>query len=319
MEKEERNNQTSPVEFLLLGLSDVPELQGPLFLLSLLIYVVIMVGNILIVVLVGADWHLHTPMYFFLGHFSSVEICYTSTILPRLLASFLTGDRTISAQGCMTQFFFFGCFAGTECYLLATMSYDRYLAICQPLHYASLMSRRVCLQLVAGAWLAGLLMSAIVTGQLSKLQFCGPHAIDHFFCDFAPLLELACSDTRVLRLVTLLICFLDVVFPFVFTLASYICIIAAILRIPTSMGRQKAFSTCSSHLTVVTVFYGILIVVYMLPRTASLRQLNKVLSFFYTILTPLVNPLLYSLRNREVKVALGNALRKTVTCIKSSC
>ncbi|KFU83448.1 Olfactory receptor 1020, partial [Chaetura pelagica] len=302
------NNQSSPVEFLLLGLSDVPELQVPLFLLSLLIYVLIMVGNILLVVLVRLDWHLHTPMYFFLGHFSSVEICYTSTLLPRLLASFLTGDRAISAPGCMTQFFFFGCFAGTECYLLATMSYDRCLAICHPLHYARLMSRRVCLQLVAGAWLAGFLMSAIVTGQFSKLHFCGPNAIDHFFCDFAPLLELACSDTRLLRLVTLLICFLDVVFPFVFTLASYICIIAAILRIPTPVGRQKAFSTCSSHLTVVTVFYGTLIVVYMLPRTASLRQLNKVLSFFYTVLTPLVNPLLYSLRNREVKGALGNAL-----------
>lgn len=161
-------------------------------------------------------------------------------------------------------------------------------------------------------------MSTIVTGHFSKLQFCGPNAIDHFFCDFAPLLELACSDTTALRLVTFIICFLDVVFPFVFTLVSYICIIAVILRIPTTMGRQKAFSTCSSHLIVVTVFYGTLIVVYMIPRTASLRQLNKALSFFYTILTPMVNPLLYSLRNREVKGALGNALRKTVVCIERS-
>ncbi|XP_068277734.1 olfactory receptor 5AP2-like [Nyctibius grandis] len=318
MEKKEWDNWTSPVEFLLLGLSNVPKLQVPLFLLSLMIYTVTTFGNILIVVLIVADRHLHT-MYVFLGNFSSVEICYTSTLLPRLLASFLTRNRTISAPGCMTQFFFFGCFAGTECYLLATMSYDRYLAICQPLLYASLMTWKVCLQLAAGSWLAGLLMSAIVTGQFSELQFCGPNAIDHFFCDFAPLLELACSDTTALRLVTLVICFLDVVFPFVFTLVSYICIIAAILRIPTTMGRQKAFSTCSSHLIVVTVFYGTLIVVYMVPRTASLRQLNKVLSFFYTILTPMVNPLLYSLRNREVKGALGNALRKTVACIESSC
>ena len=318
MEKEEWDNRTSPVEFLLLGLSNVPKLQMPLFLLSLMIYMVTVFGNILIVVLVVADRHLHTPMYVFLGNFSSVEICYTSTILPRLLASFLTRDRSISAQGCMTQFFFFGCFAGTECYLLATMSYDRYLAIGQPLLYASLMNWKVCLQLAAGSWLAGLLMSTIVTGQFSKLRFCGPNAIDHFFCDFAPLLELACSDTTALRLVTFIICFLDVVFPFVFTLVSYICIIAVILRIPTTMGRQKAFSTCSSHLTVVTVFYGTLIVVYMIPRTASRRQLNKALSFFYTILTPMVNPLLYSLRNREVKGALGNALRKTVVCIERS-
>ncbi|GAB0193847.1 olfactory receptor 1020-like [Grus americana] len=318
MEKEEWDNRTSPVEFLLLGLSNVPKPQVPLFLLSLMIYMVTMFSNMFIVVLVVVDWHLHTPMYVFLGNFSIVEICYTSTILPRLLVSFLTEDITISAQGCMTQFFFFGCFAGTECYLLATMSYDRYLAICQPLLYASLMNWTLCLQLVAGSWLAGLLMSTIVTGLFSKLQFCGPNAIDHFFCDFAPLLELACSDTTVLSLVTFIICFLDVVFPFILTLVFYICIIVVILRIPTSMGRQKAFSTCSSHLIVVTVFYGTLIVVYMIPRTASLRQLNKVLSFFYTILTPIVNPLLYSLRNREVKGAFENALRKTVACIESS-
>jgi len=317
MEKEKWANWTSPVEFLLLGVSDVPRLQVPLFLLSLVIYMVTMFGNILIVVLVLADRHLHTPMYVFLGNFSSVEICYTSTILPRLLASFLTGDETISAQGCKIQFFFFGCFVGTECYLLAAMSYDRYLAICQPLLYASLMNWKVSFQLAVGSWLAGLLMATIVTGLSYKLRFCVPNRIDHFFCDFAPLLELACSDTRMLRLVTFIVCFLDVVFPFVVTLVSYICVIAAILRIPTTMGRQKAFSTCSSHLTMVTVFYGTLIIVYMIPRTASLRQLNKTLSFFYTILTPMVNPLLYSLRNREVKGALGKALRKTVACIES--
>ncbi|NXG94793.1 O1020 protein, partial [Stercorarius parasiticus] len=254
MEKEEWDNQTSPVELLLLGLSNVPKLRVPLFLLSLMIYMVTMFGNLLIVVLVVTDRHLHTAMYFFLGNFSSVEICCTSTLLLRLLASFLTRDRTISAQGCMVQFFFFGCFAGAECYLLATMSYDQYLAICQPLLYASLMNWKLCLQLAAGSWIAGLLMSTIVMGQFSKLQFCGPNTTDRFFCDFAPLLELACSDTMVLRLVTLISCFLDVVFPSVFTLVSYICIIAAILRIPTTMGRQKAFSTCSSHLIVVTVF-----------------------------------------------------------------
>ncbi|NXG40473.1 OR5BL protein, partial [Dromaius novaehollandiae] len=295
-----------------LGLGNVPKLQMPLFLLSLMIYMVTMFGNILIVVLVVADRHLHTPMYFLLGNFSSVEIFYTSTILPRLLASFLTGDRTISVHGCMTQFYFFGCFAATECYLLATLSYDRYLAICQPLLYASLMNWKVCLQLAAGSWLAGLLMSTAVTWLFSQLQFCGPNAIDHFFCDFTPLLELSCSDTTVLTLVTFIICFLDVVFPFLFTLASYVCIIVAILRIPTSMGRQKAFSTCSSHLSVVTVFYGTLIIVNMMPRPAPLRQLNKMLLFFYTILTPMVNPLIYSLWNREVKGALGNTLRKTM-------
>ncbi|XP_067166447.1 LOW QUALITY PROTEIN: olfactory receptor 5B21-like [Apteryx mantelli] len=311
MEKWEWDNGTSPMEFLLLGMGNIPALQRPLFLLSLMIYLMCVVGNILIVVLVVADRHLHTPMYFFLGNLSSLEICYSSTILPRLLASLLTGDRTISVHGCIAQFYFFGGFTAAECYLLAMMSYDRYLAICQPLLYASLMTWKVCFQMAAGSWLMGFLIPASVTPFLAQLKFCGPEAIDHFFCDLTPLLELACSDTRKVRLVAFVFGFLDVVLPFLFTLASYMCIIAAILRIPSSVGRQKAFSTCSSHLTVVTVFYGTLIIVYMLPRTPRLRQLNKVFSFFYTVLTPLVNPLIYSLRNREVREALRKALRKS--------
>ncbi|XP_025978934.1 olfactory receptor 6B2-like [Dromaius novaehollandiae] len=318
MEKGEWENCTSPMDFLLLGMGHVLILQTPLFLLSLMIYLVTMVGNILIVVLVVADQHLHTPMYFFLGNLSSLETCYSSTILPRLLASFLTGDRTISAHGCITQLHFFGSFAISECYLLAMMSYDRYLAICQPLLYASLMTWKVSLQLAAASWLVGFLITTLVTSFLSRLNFCGPKVIDHFFCDFIPLLELACDDTRVVTILSFILCFLNLVFPFLFTLASYVCIIAAILRIPSSVGRQKAFSTCSSHLTVVTVFYGTLIVVYLIPRTAPLRQLNKVFSFFYTVLTPLVNPLIYSLRNREVREALKKALGKALACTQSS-
>ncbi|NXU30603.1 O1020 protein, partial [Thalassarche chlororhynchos] len=295
-------NGTSPLEFLLLGTSDGPSLQTLLFVLLLIIYTATVFGNILIVVLVMTDQHLHTPMYFFLGNLSSLETCYSSNILPRLLASFLTGDKTISACSCMAQFYFFSSFAGTECYLLAAMSYDQYLAICQPLLYASPVTWKVSLQLAAGSLLGGLLLFAVLTFLLSQLKFCGPKAIDHF-CDFTPLLEVFCSDTRVLTQVALIFGFLDVVFPFLFTLASYVFIIAAILRIPPCLGRLKAFSTCSSHLTVVTVFYGTLIIVYMLPRTVPLRQLNKVLSFFYTVLMPLVNPLIYSLRNREVREA----------------
>ncbi|KFP50166.1 Olfactory receptor 1020, partial [Cathartes aura] len=301
-------NLTSPMEFLLLGMGDVASLQTPLFFLLFLIYSVTVVGNILITVLVVVDRHLHTPMYFFLGNLSSLETCYSSTILPRLLASLLNGDRTISAHGCMAQFYFFGCFATTECYLLAMMSYDRYLAICQPLLYASLMTWKVCLKLVAASWLGGLLISVVTTSFISHQIFCGPKAIDHFFCDFTPLLELACTDITMFAPIALIISFLDLVFPFLFTLASYVHIIAAILRISSRVGRQKAFSTCSSHLTVVTIFYGTLIIVYLLPRTVPLRQLNKVLSLFYTILTPLVNPLIYSLRNREVKEALRKVL-----------
>ncbi|XP_050770497.1 olfactory receptor 11A1-like [Gymnogyps californianus] len=317
MEERENDNGTSSMDFVLLGIHDVPTLQNLLFLLLLMIYSVTMVGNILIVVLVVADQHLHTPMYFFLGNLSSLETCYSSTILPRLLAAFLHGHSSISAHGCMAQFYFFASFATTECCLLAAMSYDRYLAICQPLLYASRMTWKVSLHLAAASWLWGSLLLVVVTVFLSQLQFCGPKSIDHFFCDFTPLLELACSDTRVFMLIEFIFAFLDLIFPFLFTLASYMCIIAAILRIPCSTGRQKAFSTCSSHLTVVSVFYGTLFVVYMLPRTALLRQLNKVFSFFYTVLTPLVNPLIYSLRNREVREALRKMLRKAMACTHS--
>ncbi|XP_064360347.1 olfactory receptor 6B2-like [Dromaius novaehollandiae] len=310
----EWENCTSSMEFVLLGMGNLPSLQTPLFVLLFMTYLVTMVGNILIVALVVADWHLHTPMYFFLSNLSSLEICYSSTILPQLLASFLTGARTISAQGCIVQFYFFASFVVTESYLLAVMSYDRYLAICQPLLCASIMTWKVSLQLAAASWLVGLLISTVVISFISELKFCGPNAINHFFCDFKPLLELACSDTRVVTIATFFLSFLDLVFPFLFTVASYMCIIAAILRIPSSVGRQKAFSTCSSHLTVVNVFYGTLIIVYMLPRTPQLRQLNKVFSFSYTVLTPLVNPLIYSLRNREVREALRNALRKALAC-----
>ncbi|XP_059690767.1 olfactory receptor 5AP2 [Gavia stellata] len=318
MAEGERDNGTSSTDFVLLGIRDVLMLQNLLFLLLLMIYSVTMVGSILIVVLVVADRHLHTPMYFFLGNLSSLETYYSSTILPQLLASFLTGDSSISAHGCMAQFYFFASFLSTECYLLAAMSYDRYLAIWQPLLYANLMTWKVSLHLAAASWLGGSLLLVVVTVLLSQLQFCGPKAIDHFFCDFTPLLELDCSDTRAITIVSFIFGILDVVFPFLFTLASYICIIGAILRIPSSTGRQKAFSTCSSHLTLITIFYGSLFVVYMLPRTAPLRQHNKAFSFFYIVLTPLVNPLIYSLRNREVREAIRKALRKALACTRSS-
>ncbi|XP_062438043.1 olfactory receptor 5B21-like [Rhea pennata] len=312
MEKDQWENGTSSWEFLLLGMWNIPSLQTPLFLLLLMVYLVSVVGNILTVALVVADWHLHTPMYFFLGNLSYLETCYSSTILPRLLDSFLTGDRTISVQSCIVQFYFFGSFAASECYLLAIMSYNRYLAICQPLLYASIMTWKVCLQMVAASWLMGFLISTAITPFLSQLKFCGSKAIDHFFCDLAPLLELACSDTRKVTLIAFVFSFLDIIFPFLSTLASYACIIAVIRRIPSSVGRQKAFSTCSSHLTVVSVFYSTLIIVYTLPRTPQLRQLNKVFSFLYTVLTPLVNPLIYSLQNREVREAMRRVLRKAL-------
>uniref|UniRef100_A0A674HXU3 Olfactory receptor n=1 Tax=Terrapene triunguis TaxID=2587831 RepID=A0A674HXU3_9SAUR len=312
-------NQTSITEFILLGFGNLQKLHFLLFLLFLVIYIATMVGNILIVVLVVADQHLHTPMYFFLGNLSCLESCYTSTILPRvMLASLLTGDRTISLGGCMTQVFFFCFLATTECYLLAAMSYDRYLAICKPLHYGTCMNSRLCLQLAAGCWISGFLPCTIMMSFMSQLIFCGPNEMDHFFCDFTPMLKLSCSDTSLITLVLYIFSFLDAVSPFLLTLTSYVCIISTILRIPSTTRRQKAFSTCSSHLIIVALFYGTIMIVYMLPKSNTLIALNKVFSVIYTVLTPLANPLIYSLRNREVKEALRNAVRKCMALIKNS-
>ncbi|XP_065270137.1 olfactory receptor 6N1-like [Emys orbicularis] len=309
MGKGEGENQTSITKFILLGFGNVPELQVLLFLVFLVIYVVTMAGNILIVVLVVADQRLHTPMYFFLGNLSCLEICYTSAILPRMLASFLTGDRAISVNGCFIQLNFFGFLVGAECYLLAAMSYDRYLAICKPLHYAACMKGKFCLQLAAGSWLWPFVASTLLVCLVSQLIFCGPNEIDHFFCDFTPMTKLSCNDTNLVILVSFILCSTEVLSTFILTVTSYISIITTILRIPSTTGRKKAFSICSSHLIVVIIFYGTLIIVYMLPDIAALRDLNKVLSVFYTVLTPLANPLIYSLRNREVKEAMRKVIQ----------
>ncbi|XP_006129619.1 olfactory receptor 1f45-like [Pelodiscus sinensis] len=305
-----QENQTSLTQFILLGFGTLPKLQPLLFLLFLVIYLVTMAGNLLIVVLVVADWHLHTPMYFFLGNLSCLEICYSSSILPRLLAGLLMGDRTISVDGCITQFFFSGFFVATECYLLAVMSYDRYLAICKPLHYATRMCGDFCLQLAAGSWINGILAVTIIVSLMSQLTFCGPDEIDHFFCEATQLINHFCKDMYHLDLVINIVTALLTLPPFVLTVTSYVCIISTVLRIPSTTGRQKAFSTCSSHLTVVTIFYGILMVVYLLPKSNMLRDLDKVFSICYTFLTPLANPLIYSLRNTEVKGALRKLVRK---------
>ncbi|XP_050775744.1 olfactory receptor 6N1-like [Gopherus flavomarginatus] len=310
-------NQTVVTEFIFLGFGDLPDLKILLFLMFPVIYIATMSGNIIIIALVVADQHLHTPMYFFLGNLSCLETCYTSTILPQMLANLLTGDKTISFSGCFTQLYFFCALAATECYLLAVMSYDRYLAICKPLHYSALMNSRFCLQLAAGSWLNGCLATAIFVLFMSHLIFCGPNEIDHFYCDLIPLIKLSCSDTHLIVLLDFVLSCVFTLPPFLLTLTSYVCILTTILRIPSNTGRQKAFSTCSSHLIVVTIYYGTLMVVYMLPKRDTLSFLNKVLSLFYTVLTPLVNPLLYSLRNREVKEALSKAVSKYVAFTKT--
>lgn len=294
----------SITHFILLGFGKDPELQILLFIFFLIIYVVTMSGNLLIVGLIVSNRHFHRPMYYFLGSLSSLETCYSSTILPRMLATFLTGDRTISFVGCIAQFYLFSSFVATECYLLAVMSYDRYLAICRPLHYAMLMNSRFCCQLATGSWVSGFLASTATTSLLYQSTFCDSNEIEHFFCDLGPLLKLSCNDTTFVKFITFMLAGIFTLPPFVLTVASYVYIIWNILKISSTTGRQKAFSTCSSHLIVVTIFYGTLIVVYLLPDSPTLQDLNKVLSLFYTFFTPMVNPLIYSLRNKDVQEVL---------------
>ncbi|XP_030395457.1 olfactory receptor 6F1-like [Gopherus evgoodei] len=310
-----RKNENLVMDFILLGFGNAPELQPLLFLLFLVIYIVTVLEYILIIMLVVVDQHLHTPVYFFLGNLTCLEISYKSTILPRMLASLLTGDGTISVKGCLVQTYFFAVIATTENLLLAAMSYNRYLAICHPLRYAALMNGRVCFQLVAGSWVYSFLVIGTLNYSLFKLTFCGSKEIDHFFCDFSPMIKLSCVDTQTLQLATFTVSTIGTLVHLLLTLTSYIYIITAILRIPSTTGRQKAFSTCSSHLTVVTILYMSVITVYVFPglvqqfrRTRRPKVLHKIFSLFYTVLTPMINPIIYSLRNKEVK----QSLRKTI-------
>ncbi|XP_066485758.1 olfactory receptor 6B1-like [Tiliqua scincoides] len=305
-------NKTSITTFTLLGFGSDSNLQFPLFLSFLMIYNVTIAGNIIIIVLVISDHHLHIPMYFLLGNLSFLETCYSSTLLPKVLVSFLTGDKSISVAGCLTQLYWFGSLVVAECYVLAVMSYDRYLAVCKPLQYTTLMNGRLCFQLSAGSWLYGIAIMILVISLMSQLNFCGPNEIDHFFCDFALVVKLSCSDpTQIIQL-----CFvfsaINSLPPFLLTMTSYACIISAILKMSSTSGKRKAFSTCSSHLIVVSLFYSSLIIVYVLPKNNELGEMNRILSVLYTVLTPLLNPIIYSLRNKEVKGALKRLISKYI-------
>ncbi|XP_029138831.1 olfactory receptor 2AP1-like [Protobothrops mucrosquamatus] len=310
MAKEEKDNQTMIAEFILLGFRTLPQLQTIFFVIFLIIYMVTMAGNILIVVVIIVNCSLHKPMYFFLGNLSVLETCYTSTILPRILTSFVTDNHRISFSGCFLQFYFFAFLAGAESYLLSIMSYDRYIAICKPLYYITIMKNRSCIQLSLVSWMVGLVAAAVTTFFTSQLTFCGTNKIDHFFCDYAPLLMLSCSPTEQTEMAMLVLGSVCTLPPLFLTMTSYIFIIRTILGIPSTTGGKKAFSTCSSHLVVVTIFYGTLIIVYLLPKDSKLRNLNKEFSVFYTILTPMINPFLYTLRNGEFKKALGKTIGK---------
>ncbi|KAM8970860.1 olfactory receptor 10AG1-like [Sarcophilus harrisii] len=303
-------NLTEVEEFILLGFSDLPKLQGFLFGIFLVVYICILIGNGLIIIITKRDSTLQTPIYFFLGNFSFLEICYTSVSIPRMLWNLGTQKRNISLLACAVQLCFFLILAATdtECFLLAVMAYDRYVAICKPLNYPLIMNHKVCIQLVVVSWISGIPISIVLTYQVFSLSFCGSNKLNHVFCDIPPLLKLACGDTIMTEFSVYILAVLFGMASFLLILWSYIKIITLILKLPSATGRHKAFSTCFSHFIVVSLFYGSIAIMYLSPQTSHSEETDKVLSLFYTILTPMFNPIIYSLRNKDVIAALRKIL-----------
>ncbi|ELK24616.1 PREDICTED: olfactory receptor 1361 [Myotis davidii] len=306
----ERRNQTSIYEFLLMGLSEKPEQQPLLFGLFLGMYLVTVLGNLLIILAISSDVHLHTPMYIFLANLSFSDIGFISTIIPKMLGNIGSGTKLISYGECLTQLYFFGLFADLDNFLLAVMAFDRYVAISHPLHYAMTMNSQCCVLLVAGSWVVTILHALVHTLLVTRLSFCGPNIIPHFFCDLVPLLKLACSSTYVNSLMLIFVAGILLIGPFVCILTSYFYIALAILRIDSPKGKQKAFSNCSSHLSVVSLFYSTAIGVYLCPPSSTSGGKNRVFSVMYTVVTPMLNPFIYSLRNKDMKGSLGKLLRR---------
>ncbi|XP_071970225.1 olfactory receptor 5G29-like [Engystomops pustulosus] len=297
------SNQTVIVDFFLLGFRNLHSFRFLLFTLLLLVYVVTLGGNLLIITLFLSSSILNSPMYFFLSHLSFCDTMFTSDVLPNMLEVIVKEGSTLSVVGCIAQYHVFGFSATTESFLLTVMSYDRYLAICNPLRYTAIMNLSLQVCLVASSWILGLVVTMTSLLLICRLQFCGSNVIDHFFCDVAPLLDLSCSDTSFVKIEIYVSSVPIVLLPFLFIIGSYSSIFWSIVRISSTSGRQKAFSTCSSHLTVVSMYYGTLFAVYVVPTSISSLNLKKILSLLYTVVTPLFNPIIYSLRNQEIKAA----------------
>ncbi|XP_027276731.1 olfactory receptor 10AG1-like [Cricetulus griseus] len=312
-QKPQGGNLTYLKEFVLLGFSDVPHLQWFLFGLLVVIYCFILLGNGTIVIITRVDSALQTPMYFFLGNFSFLEICYVSVTLPRMVFNLATQRRTISFTACATQMCCTLILGATECFLLAVMAYDRYVAICNPLHYPLVMNQRVCSQLVIGSWISGIPVQIGQTSQIFSLPFCHSNQINHFFCDIPPVLHLACGDIIVNEMMVFLGAVIFVLVPFLLIVFSYSKIISTVLKLPSVTSQAKAFSTCSSHLAVVMLFFGSAMITYFRSNISHSGQTDKVLSLFYTVVTPMFNPMVYSLRNKDVTIALRKFLCKQFT------
>ncbi|XP_072006613.1 olfactory receptor 5G25-like [Engystomops pustulosus] len=296
-------NQTIEPKFILLGFQSLHHYRSLLFLVFLILFLATILGNLFIIVLVSQSENLSSPMYFFLSHLSSCDFLLSAVIVPFMLNIISRDSGSVSFYECLIQFYLFGALATTECLLLSVMSYDRYVAICNPLRYSSIMNLRKCLLLVLPCWVLSFSVLLNTTFQVFSLQFCGPNIIDHFFCDLAPLLQLSCSDTSSVETWNLVTGVPATFLPLMYITGTYTAIFVTILKIPSTIGRQKAFFTCSSHLTVVSLFFGTLMVAYLFLSKNQSSSVNKVLSLLYTVMTPLVNPIIYSLRNREIKVA----------------
>ncbi|XP_066467551.1 olfactory receptor 5AR1-like [Tiliqua scincoides] len=298
-----RENYTTVTNFILLGLTDHREMRPLLFAVFLVIYIITLLGNLGMNVLIWLDPQLHTPMYFFLSNLSFLDACYSTTITPNMLAKFLAENKTISFAACMAQYCFFAIFASTECLLLAVMAYDRYVAIRNPLLYTAVMSKKICIVFVTGSYFWGLVSSLTHTSGLLRLSFCGPNVINHFFCDHMPLLKLSCSDIYINEILIFTIGILIEMSTLLIIIISYAFIIIAVLRIRSAEGKYKAFSTCASHLTAVAIFHGTILFMYFRPSSSYSLDTDKMASVFYTVIIPMLNPLIYSLRNKDVKCA----------------
>ncbi|XP_020856313.1 olfactory receptor 8G3-like [Phascolarctos cinereus] len=307
----EKGNYSLVTEFILIGLTEQPDLQLPLFFLFLEIYVVTVMGNLGMIILIGLSSNLHNAMYYFLFNLSLIDLCQSTVVTPKMIMSFLSEKNTISYPECTTQFYFFTFFAISECQMLAVMAYDRYVVICYPLRYSLIMSYHVRSWLVGGVYVLGLIGATAHTGCLLRVLFCKENAINHYFCDLLPLLKLSCSSTYVNEVVLLSFSTFNILFPTLTIICSYVFIIASILKIPSTGGRSKAFSTCSSHIIAVGVFFGSLAFMYLQPSSLGSMDQGKVSSVFYTIIVPMLNPLIYSLRNKDVKIALKKAIERT--------
>ncbi|VTJ89148.1 olfactory receptor 1468-like [Marmota monax] len=305
-------NQSIISEFLLLGLPIQSEHQNLFYALFLAMYLITVLGNFLIIVLIRLDSHLHTPMYIFLSNLSFSDLCFSSVTMPKLLQNMESQVPSIPYAGCLTQMYFFLFFADLESFLLVAMAYDRYVAICFPLHYTTIMSPKLCLFLVVLSWVLTMFHAMLHTLLMARLCFCAENVIPHFFCDMSALLKLSCSDTHVNELVIFITAGLILLIPFVLILLSYGRIVSSILKVPSARGIHKAFSTCGSHLSVVSLFYGTVIGLYLCPSANNSTVKDTVMALMYTVVTPMLNPFIYSLRNRDMKGAIGRIFKRKI-------